>query len=116
MDLDEGATRDRDPEKIAVSGALCACSGAACRARGERKSWGQRVSEREREGEGIGRPIGRGFGRAGALGQAGAVGWLGRLAPGCWAGWPGQLGGFLFFFFELEGKKNIEKYIYIIFI
>ena len=49
MDLDEGATRDRDPEKTAVSGALCACSGAACRARGERKRWGQRVSERERE-------------------------------------------------------------------
>ena len=71
MDLDEGATRDRDPEKIAVSGALCACSGAACRARGERKRWGHRVSERE--GEGIGRPIGRGFGRAGALGQAGSA-------------------------------------------
>ena len=72
MDLDEGATRDRDPEKIAVSGALCACSGAACRARGERKRWGQRVSERER-GRGDRGPIGRGFGRAGALGQAGSV-------------------------------------------
>jgi len=93
MDLDEGATRDRDPEKIAVSGALCACSGAACRARGERKRWGQRVSERER-GRGdraTDRERVRACGRAGAgrLGRRWAapgplVGcarrWLGRLA------------------------------------
>ena len=35
MDLDEGATRDRDPEKIAVSGALCACSGGVARGKKE---------------------------------------------------------------------------------
>ena len=50
MDLDEGATRDRDPEKIAVSGALCACSGAACHGRWVRDRVGSRVSERERGG------------------------------------------------------------------
>ena len=85
MDLDEGAARDRDPEKIAVSGALCACSGAACRARGERKRWGQRVSDRERErGSGVRARWGRPVLSAGS--------WvLGQLA---WPAW-----GFLFFFF-----------------
>ena len=67
---------------------------------------GASASVREREGEGIGRPIGRGFGRAGALGQAGSgVGglrlarWWAALGAG-WAGWPGwRLGLFLLLFF-----------------
>ena len=104
MDLDEGAMRDRDPEKIAVSGALCACSGAACRARGERKRWGQRVSERERgrEDRATDRERVRACGRAGA-GRLGVGGlrlarWWAALGAG-WAGWPGwRLGLFLLFF------------------
>ena len=48
--MGEGSTRDHDPERIAVSGALCACSGAACRGRGVRDRVGSRVSERKRGG------------------------------------------------------------------
>ena len=48
--MGEGSTRDHDPERIVVSGALCACSDAACRGRGVRDRVGSRVSERERGG------------------------------------------------------------------
>ena len=90
--MGEGSTRDHDPERIAVSGALCACSGAACRGRGVRDRVGPRVSERERgggeqstEGEGSGverwgRPARSLVGCGSAL--LGRLAWrrLGRLA------------------------------------
>ena len=117
MDLDEGATRDRDPEKIAVSGALCACSGAACHARGERKRWGQRVSERER-GRGDratdrervrarwGRPARCRWAAPGPLVGC-ARRWLGRLA------WLAPE-AFPFFLKQREGKILKKIYIYFI--
>ena len=64
--MGEGSTRDHDPERIAVSGALCECSGTAYRGRGVRDRAGPAVSEREGDrerGRSIARPIGTGSSR-----------------------------------------------------
>ena len=107
--MGEGATWDRDPEKIAVSGALCACSSAACRGRGVRDRVGPRVSETESEG-GERATEGRGV-RARARWPA--------VAGGLRLGAAGPVGlGLFSLFFELRQRvqKNKIREIYNIFI
>ena len=90
--MEQGATRDHDPERIAVSGALGACSGVACRGRGVRDRAGP-VGQWDREGRGRAGDRGERGSGAGAL----ACCWLGRI--GCWLGRLARLapGSFLIF-------------------